>query len=126
MTALSLQSTAKRLIAKHGRSVDFKKILRTPADSSKPWRAGATSLEPAGTVTTIGVFVDPTSLREMGYKETNDDAKKKIEKICLVAGDVDLTGIDVCVDGATEWKVVGINMLQPGATKVVYAVELCR
>lgn len=110
---------ALRLIAKHGRDVNFQIISSTPADTDKPWRGTATA------PTTIGplkaVFV-PFRGFEFGSVFNDTALFKEVEQICLVAGGQgSLETAHLVTDSGKDYKIEWAQRLRPGDQTVLYA-----
>ena len=111
---------AKKLIAKHGRSISVTRKSQTPVDSNQPWR---------------GNTADPAPLSCMGVdiknvKADDENPTKRGGKIFLLAaGDDNLVGVDVkefdvLTDGATVWRIKKADLVQPGDQQIIYTVEV--
>lgn len=120
---------AEKLIAKHGRDMDVKKLSREPADASKPWRAGGPP-PPGGptwaeSLTVKGVVVD--------YDEDDIDGTniKRGDKRVLIAADTavtagkDIADFDTVLDQGRPLSIIKCNVLEPGTTRIMYDVQ-CR
>lgn len=125
---VALAITVKRLIDGSGRPITLVKLNQGATDSSKPWRGLADPrATPAATASGNGVFVDPSSLSELGIQASGD---KRVDKIVMFAANDDggenLLNFDELVDDTERWKIVKVQLLQPGATKLLYFFEVGR
>jgi hypothetical protein len=128
---MALANTAKRLIEKHGRVVQFYKINSRITQVDKPWRGSSdgqqSNLDFTTEVSASAVFLDPASLTDFGYDQMNEEARKSIASVALThAIEQDIEGYDVLVDGEDKYKINKIMKLKPGLTTFLYAVELAR
>lgn len=117
---MSLVDVAKELILENGRSVTFKKLSRTPADTAKPWRITGTTADPD--ISTIAVAV------LIGFKRSEIDGQivKNGDMKALVAPvtGVDLTEYNVLIDGSVEWSIKNVELIKPGTTEFLYKIQL--
>lgn len=110
---------ALRLIAKHGRDVNFKVVSPVAADADKPWRGTATPPETIGPLK--AVFV-PFRGFEFGSVFKDIALFKEVEQICLVAGGQgDLETTHLLTDSSKDYKVEWVQRLRPGDQTVLYA-----
>jgi len=122
---VKLAATAKRLVDKNGRTATLIKQGNTPTDPTKPWRGLSTT--PVASVTGKVCFVSPSDL---GLVQENLDNVKRTEKVALFAANNDqgklLEGFDLIRDGATDWKILRSELLQPATKKLLYMFEVAR
>lgn len=113
---VKLADTAKRLIKKNGRVVNFVRSNSNFTDPDKPWE-GSNGLETL--VPLAGVFVPPSSLRNFGLPALGEghDFQNLIlfsEQIIIVFPDgYDLTDFESVKDGNTTWGITAIQILKP-------------
>lgn len=114
---------AKRLIAKHGRPFGFEKI-EVQTDPDQPWNGGTSTpvvIEPL-----MGVMV-PFKGNDFGSSWQDWDLSKTADNIVLVAGDQNhLETFHVLLDAGQRYKVEWCQVLQPGATVLLYAFGVNR
>lgn len=125
-----LAQTAERLIEKTGRPITLVKFSKEPEDPSKPWRAPTARVD-AQEVEATGTFVPLSSRTFLGIEDSMPQDVNRGEQICLVAGladDESLLNFNEIIDSAddTRWKIVRPQVLQPGATRLLYAFEVKR
>jgi hypothetical protein len=132
MSAASLQATAKRLIAKHGRAVTLVKAGVTIHEAGSPWRGpaqSATEAEPdpapaAGATETAATAVI------LDYTERdNPDAVKRGSKRALVAATdigvaIDVATYSVLIDGDARYRIAKAIDIKPGATRFLWDLEI--
>lgn len=121
MTAATLAETARRLIAKHGRAVDMRRLSVTPQDANKPWRQADPTID--DTIVT-GVFA---AMFDFELKEVDGESVRRGDKRAYVAHaqfNTDLTPYTEVIDGADTWRVVNCEALQPGTTRFIYEMQL--
>lgn len=117
-----LAAVAKRLIDREGRDISIVKLDEDPADPTKPWRSSAAPRGSAATaVAGKGVFV-PLSGSDLGLTFTSGDEDSTV---CLFPGSSDggnqLEDFDEIIDGSQRWRIAETQVLQPGATRLLYA-----
>lgn len=131
MDYTALATTANILLADFGRSVKLVKMNRTAGTPSQPW-LGPT--DPRANVvaqlTLIAVFVEPSSLEQLGISTKDSDLVKRSTKIMIIApGSAlthDLATFDEVEDGAMRWRITAIETLKPGATTLLYFIGVAR
>lgn len=110
---------ALRLIAKHGRNVNFQTISSTPQDVDKPWKGTVAAPSSVGPIK--AVFV-PFRGFEFGSVFTDVSLFKEVDEICLVAGGQgDLETCHEIADSGRNRKIEWIQRLRPGDQTVLYA-----
>lgn len=115
---------ALRLIAKHGRNVNFKRISSTETDADKPWRG--TNLPAASFGPFKAVFV-PFRGFEFGSEYFDSALFKEVEQICLCAGgQADLETMHIVTDTSKDYKIEWVQRLRPGDQTVLYAFGVGR
>ncbi len=123
-----MSALAQTLIAANGRAVTFVKQDRTPADAAVPWRGAAAPTATPGATELAGsaVFVPPSSVASLGMSTKASDLVKRSEAIMMVGlgptATADLSDYDEVVDGASRWRIVGVEKLAPGSTTLLYYV----
>ena len=128
-----LAATAKRLIDKNGRAISIVKLERDPVDGAKPWRGDPSPRDtgqPEATATTIGVFVEPGSIKHWGFMEISEELIGRWEQVVMVSGNgvnqVDLEEYDEVVDGTIRWRIQNVIKLKPADLTMIYALGLSR
>ncbi len=117
---IALAATAKRLIDAAGRDITLTKKDRSPADPNTPWRAGGV------TDTTIGPFKGVV----VPYEEKDVDGSivRRGDRMALISGLDGGTNLveqfDSLVDNGTVWKIQGVDVVNPGDTRVLYTLQL--
>jgi hypothetical protein len=116
----ALATTAKRLIDDAGRNVTLTRTDRTAGNPATPWRAGGTN------DTTIGPF----KAAVVGFTEEEIDGTlvSRGDKKALLSGLDGGTNLieqfNILTDGAEIWKIMGVTVVNPGDTRVVYKIQL--
>lgn len=115
----TLSNTAQRLLRDFGRLVTLSKKNRSPADSNKPWRGPS-----APDTTTIAyAVVTPNNLMD----EAGDIVRRGDATAYIAAKEVpnyNLEQFDTLIDGSKVWKIVGVDVLNPGSTRLLYVLSL--
>lgn len=126
---------ALRFITKNGRPVQIVKLSTQVADLNKPWR-GSEDL-PDTTITVTAVFIDLVSAKAFGMAEVVDPETgvKMGTRFALIAANenldddgepIDISEYHRMIDGGRTYKMGKIYTLSPGATPLMYTVELER
>ena len=125
-----LATTAARLIKNNGRSITFVRLNETPANSDRPWKGPASGGET--TLALNGVFVPPNTVRQFGLTALGEGTELRdlvafSEQIIITAqGDNDLRQFTSVIDGGVRWGVIGLQVLQPGDTRLLAFVGVRR
>ena len=119
---VKLAATAKRLIDANGRAISIVKLTLTPSDSDKPWRGPVDARSPAAlTVTGLAAFV-PLGGNDLGL-DFQDAAPES--RVCLFPASDDggnaLEDFDEIIDGTERYAIDRVQVLQPAATRLLYA-----
>ena len=128
---LEFAALARELIAEDGRTVTFRRLDRTASDPSQPWLG---SSDPRGqgsqTVAAPAVFVDPTSISELGFEALSPDLLKTIEQVCLVGpptANEDLSLFDEIEDeNDLTLRIVEGRKLRPGSVDILFILLVSR
>ena len=125
---------ADELIGETGRTITLVQSSATPADVSRPWLGSSaphTEASPGASVTAIGVFVNQADQDNFGYGEADTEGTllKRGQKRCLVAAtqlspDTDVSRFDAILDGTQIWRIVDVNILEPGGVRIMYDFTL--
>lgn len=129
---VKLAATAERLIEANGRSATFRKRDRTPENASQPWRGpDKVPTAPDGaSVTAIACFVPAGNTSFLGEgRLVAADLSDRFDQVCLVAHDSLPTGtrledFSTVEDDSRAWKIARAELLQPGGTRMIYALGL--
>lgn len=116
---VSLAATAERLIAENGRDVTLVKRSETPADAGKPWR---------------GTTADDTSITVKGVvipfeaEDQDGDLFRREDKQAFVAADAtspnEIESFDELDDGSDTYKIINVELIHPGDTRVLYVLQV--
>lgn len=114
-----LAATAQILLRDFGRSVTISKKNRSPADSNKPWRGPS-----APDTTTIAyAVITPTSL-----SDESEELIRRGDSVAYIAANevpnYNLEQFDTLTDGIKVWKISGVDVLNPGSTRLLYVLSL--
>jgi hypothetical protein len=117
---VALAATAERLINANGRDVTIVQKDRTPADANKPHRGGGASDTSVGPVKAVIIpfsadDVDGTLIRrndKRAYVAANDTGVSLIEQF------------DTLTDGSDTWRIEAVDVINPGATRLLYDIQL--
>jgi hypothetical protein len=116
------------IIIEFGRIVTFVELGNTPSDSNKPWLGTATTRSsPLSTFSTSAVFVEPSSLDQLGQEVITDDFVKRSQQILIVASTQEFRKFDEIIDtDGSRWKIQGISELKPGDSAVMHFIGVSR
>jgi hypothetical protein len=123
-----LAQVAQQLIALHGRDVTFRRFNQSAADPAKPWR-GPTNLDasPAAQEILKAVAVPASSATELGMSVQDQEMLHRVEKVYIVAvGQQDLSLMDEVVDTNVNYRIEFVEVLEPGAVRIVHFVGVRR
>ena len=127
----SIADTALAMVKKYGRSMTITKFDQSAGDPAKPWE-GASDPRGVGktSLTIYAVAVSVTSAIQVGLVTKDDDMVKRSEQILIVApGSVeqtDLGNFNIVSDGSVEWKVAGVDKMQPSNLILLYYIGVKR
>jgi hypothetical protein len=122
-----LAATAQELVTEFGKAVTLRRLDTVPPNPSEPWVPPADPRAGATTLAVTAVFVEPSSLQNLGGPNTQlDDWVRRSQQIAIVAAPEDLSSFSELIDGADLWRVVGCSTLNPGGTRILHYVGLAR
>lgn len=117
-----LARTAQRLITGNGRDITITKKDRDVKNELEPWRPAKP------TDTTIGPF--KAVIIPFEEKDIEDGLVRRGDRRCLLSALDTTTNLieefDEIVDATEVWKIAGVNVLNPGATRILYDLTLRR
>ena len=125
----ALSITTKTLIDANGRAVSIRKLGESvTSDDQKPWRVDTEPVQT--TVSGNGVFVTDHVREGIAFSmaATLLDGMATSNAVLLFpAADDDgelLEGFHEVVDGDRTWRIMRVEILQPGDTRLLYAIEV--
>ena len=127
-----LARCAKELVDAEGRQITVNAFSGTPQDPDKPWNGPANPTGPPDlTATPIGVFVPPSGAAQLGMRAMDEDLKKTVDSICIVAPGFDnppfnLSKAHEIIDQGVKRSVVFVDVLKPGQTTLLYFIAVQR
>ena len=121
---------AERLINENGRSLTLQREDQVnPVDVAEPWRAA----DPAGanivSLTVLGVFIEyekedfDGSLVRRGDKRVLV-AAKDTEDVRTGTENILVEDFDTLLDGAEIWKIITVEVIEPGPLRVMYDLQV--
>lgn len=121
-------TTARTLVQRFGRAVNFRKLGETPADPAKPWDGPADARDPvAATLAASIVAVPPTGEAELGLSVRLADHVKRSEQIWIAEPAGALEDFDEAVEAdGSVWQVTFVEKLRPGTDTILYYVGVRR
>ena len=126
---VALVETAKRLISENGRAITLLQFDSAPASASQPWKGANDPRDnPDETLSLDAVFVEPSGAVRLGLSSKDSDLIKRSKQIMIVAPGIseDVTVFHEVVDGGTNWKIVGVEVLRPGNEIVLAYIGVSR
>lgn len=122
------RSLAERLIEENGRTLLLvRRDQGNPADPAKPWRD---STEAATiTVTVLGIVIDFEKEDFDGSLVRRGDKRILIADKSVIdegggAGNLQIEDYDHILDGTTRWKILSVNLIEPGDTRIMYDLQV--
>lgn len=116
------ESLADSMIEDFGRSITVLKSGTTRTSSTQQWRGVSDGFanSTAGTeVTTYGVFL------EYNERDLTEEVKRGDQMLLVAAeGKADLSAYDGVRDGTRTWRIVSSKLLKPGATRLLYQMQV--
>ncbi len=117
---VELATVAQELILEFGRAMSVRKVTTAvPGDPDTPWVPGAESV--ADTAVN-GVFLETKRSHITGEMIPEDRSLLLLSASEL--GAVVPIGKDRIVDGAKVWEVLRVETLKPGATALIYELQV--
>lgn len=125
---IELAAMVEEMIDEFGRTIDLVKLGSTNDDVTKPWRGSTTPRTTGTIVPATGVFVGPTSVAELGFLATDIEFTKRAEQILIVSakktGANEIEDFHEVVDNTIRWRILKVHLLKPGATRLLYFIEV--
>jgi hypothetical protein len=123
----ALAAKAQELVTRFGRAVTLRRLNVTPPDPAKPWRGPADARAGAFTLTVSAVFVEPSSLQQLGLNADLVDWVAKSQNVAIVAAPQDLRDFSELLDtDSSVWRITGVSTLQPAADRLLHFVGVAR
>lgn len=127
-----MANVALQLLTDRGRGVELLRIERAPDNPSLPWRGSGAQVNLRTPVT--AVFVDPVSEKDLGRRTMRgpEDSVVSGKQIAFIAASenpgVDFTTYDRLLDTDTglAYTLKEVNLLSPGGTPLLWAIEVER
>lgn len=116
------ETLASDLIAEYGRALTMLKSGTTPNSVGEPWKGVSNRFSAATAGTEIAVT---GVVLEYNERDFTDEVKRG-DKYVLVAakGIADISLYDGLNDGGSVWRIVSSNILKPGGTSLLYALQV--
>lgn len=119
----SLSSTAQRLILRNGVSATLRRYTQTVADSSKPWRSGAT-VTADYSAPMVFLPVQDFEGANNHYKDSDGRTHQADIKILVAAADLTVTPTlkDKVINGSDSWTLVKIKRVAPNNQQIIFVM----
>lgn len=118
---------AQRLINAKGRDISLEVLSSTPEDINKPWKPGAAGIPTVATSYSVKAVFVPAAGADLGKTFVDKELLKRCDEVMLVAGQTnDLTTCHRVLDGGKYWRIAWTKVLEPGDTKIFYAMGVVR
>lgn len=119
---------AERLIEANGRDISLvRRDQGNPVDPAKPWR-GSTEADTA-TVVVKGIFIEfekedfDGSLVRRGDKRVLIADKSVIDEGGAIPN-LKIEDYDHILDGATRWKIITAELIEPGPLRIMFDIQV--
>lgn len=123
----ALAAKALELVTRFGRAVTLRRLNTTPPDPLKPWRGPADARAGAFSMAVSAVFVEPSSLQQLGLNADLVDWVAKSQNVAIVAAPQDLRDFSELLDtDASVWRITGVSTLQPAADRLLHFLGVAR
>lgn len=127
---IAFRLLAERLINENGRSLTLQREDQfNPVDIAEPWRAA----DPAGanvvSLVVLGVFIEyekedfDGSLVRRGDKRVLV-AAKDTDDVRTGTENIDVEDFDTILDGTEIWKIITVEVIEPGPLRVMYDIQV--
>lgn len=124
----NFRALAERLIEENGRDVSLvRRDQDNPVDSAKPWRDSTE----AATITFIvkGVIIDFDKEDFDGSLVRRGDKRVLISDQSVSdeggsAANLIIEDYDSLLDASVLWKIVDVNLIEPGDTRIMYDLQV--
>ena len=122
------RSLAERLIEENGRTLSLvRRDQGNPTDPAKPWR-GSTEAATI-TVAVLGVVIDFEKEDFDGSLVRRGDKRILISDQSVIdegggAANLQIEDYDHILDGTTRWKILDVNLIEPGDTRIMYDIQV--
>lgn len=125
---VSFRNLAERLIEENGRTLSLvRRDQGNPVDPAKPWRSSTEVAEI--TVSVLGVFIEfekedfDGSLVRRGDKRILIADKSVIDEGGSAAN-LQIEDYDHVLDGTVRWKILTVNLIEPGAIRIMFDLQV--
>jgi hypothetical protein len=119
---------AERLINENGRTLTLQREDQVNAtDPAQPWRTAATTNQV--TLDVLGVFIEfekedfDGSLVRRGDKRVLV-AAKDTEDVRTGTENIEIEDFDTLLDDGEVWKIITVEVIEPGPLKVAYDIQV--
>lgn len=126
---VKLAATAKRLIAKDGRSISLIKKTTVDSNPAKPWE-GKTGDDVPLVITAVSV--PPNTVRQfgitaLGHGSEFEEMTRRSEKIYIIAPDGnDLNQYESVDDRGVSYSILATQILEPGEIEMLAFIAVRR
>lgn len=124
----NLKSLAERLIEANGRTLTLvRRDQGNPAVTAQPWRASTEAAEISFDVK--GVFTEfekedfDGSLVRRGDKRVLVSDQSVLDE-SAGAANLKIEDYDHILDGGVRWKILSVELIQPGPTRIFYDIHV--
>ena len=127
---VNFRNLAERLIEKNGRTLTLVRSDRgNLVDPAEPWRDSTDAAEI--TFDVIGVFIEFEKENIDGEVVKRGDkqvliAAKSVEDDSGGASDIDIEDYDFVLDGAVRWRIMQVELIEPGPLRIMYDIQVRR
>lgn len=114
---MALEETAVKLIAKFGRAATLLRKSLTPADAAAPWDSNASE---GVSVAITAAFVKYNTNQIDGTTIHAGDQQALVAALATTP----ITDSDTILDGGKRWRIIGVELVQPGAIEYLYKCQV--
>lgn len=124
----NLKSLAERLIEANGRTLTLvRRDQGNPVNVAEPWRASTEAAEI--TIAVLGVFTEFEKEDFDGSLVRRGDKRVLIAEQSVVdnaggASNLKIEDYDHILDGGVRWKILSVELIQPGPTRIFFDVHV--
>ena len=125
---IKFRNLAERLIEENGRTLSLvRRDQGNPTNPAQPWR-GSTEAATI-TVAVLGVVIDFEKEDFDGSLVRRGDKRILISDKSVIdegggASNLQIEDYDHILDGTTRWKILTVNLIEPGDTRIMYDLQV--
>lgn len=114
---MALEQTAVKLIAKFGRAATLLRKSLTPDDPAAPWDSNDSE---GASVAITAAFVKFNTQQIDGTVIQAGDQQALVAALATTP----ITDSDTILDGGKRWRILNVELVQPGAIEYLYKCQV--